>query len=330
MASGTLITGTIKAKTVVTEGVSYFGKKPSVENVNMIVINDKHSLDIDILTYKNGKVTASSQSYQFLYRTAVLGEGIKVNASLYTDAAINIYIPLSVTKSNTSFTVRISIDGLLYEAEAKDGESYLVDGIKYVKFAYKYLYPSLYDKDIELTLISGNLSSKSTMKVSEVLDGGFDAAEDDEVKIAIASYTAYSMAVSGHNIPMREDMLPYRTHYNFSGSADTTALEKYFAYVKYDADSNKLILVRREDNAAAFDFYYTFGGSAISLSYSETDTIELPIFRLDHSSPIKMTVNNGGEKETFELDINSFIHFTKDDTDARRFLELYGAYLRAI
>ena len=331
MASGTLITGTIKAASVITEGTSYFGNKLSVDNVNMIVINDRYLADIKLLTYKNGKVTESTANYQFLYRTAVLGEGIKVNASLYTDASLNVYVPYSVTKSNDLFKVRISIDGLLYEADAKDGVKLLVDGTSYVKFTYKYLYPSLYDKKIELTLVSGTFVNKSTMSVSSVLEGGFDAAgEDEAMKTTIASYCAYSMALSGHNIPMREDMAQYRMGYYRSEPADTAFLEEYFSYVKYDVENNKLVLVRREDNTAKFDFYYTFGTETITVNCAETDAVEIPIFRLDHSSPIKVNVKNGSKTESVELDIHSFVWFAKNDTDARRFLELYCAYLRTI
>ena len=329
MESGTLIAGTLKAAAVVTEGTSYFGSKPSVENMNMIVINDRFVSDMEKITYKNGTLTKTNESYQFLYRTAVLGEGIKVNLSLYTDAALNVYVPFSVTKSNKDFKVRIMIEGLLYEADANDGVKTLVDGQSFMKYTYDYVYPSLYDSNVELTLISGPFTKKMNTTVGKILENGFDLSEDESQKTSIATYCAYSIAASGHNIPMREDMKSYTVGYK-TVTSDTALLDANFEYVRFNLSDNTLVLTRKEDSEVALNFYYTYGDSEINYTFEADEDVVLPIFRLEHSKPIRVSVKTADGVENVELNIHSFIAFAKPDTDARRILELYAAYLRSI
>ncbi len=326
ISDGTYIYGIISANELQAEGYAAFAYSPKCKSSNKLFIKENVKVSFDMKFYTGKEMSSEPKTYSFTYITADVDDDVFVNFSLSESVALNIYIPSNVIKYSDSFTLRIAVDGLLYESFGKDAEEIAHNGKRYTKLTYDYIYPSSYSSDVVITLMASEQSVTKSVKVSELIERSFAASEDSAVKAAIATYAAYSARVSGYVIPPESEMNNYIRTY--TAKAASSELGKYFSGVAFYPHERKFAFEFKEDITGKIWISYTFGKDTLEYSASvDSRSMSIPVYRLSATDPIIITRSDELGDTTLKVSLFDIIDFAIANGRSTQYFELYGAYV---
>ncbi len=328
LSDGTLISGSLEAKALFMDGTVRLGGSPVTESSNMLVIEDRIQITVPVLEMSNGVLQNVNKSYTFKYRSANINENIHFNFEFRSFVALNVYIPKGIVEANKDFALRLSVSGLLLDADKTDASDANIEGRTYKRFTYRYIYPTSYYDDVNLTLISGSFSYTSSAHLSDLLERSF-AAADDSVKAIIATYAAYALDISASSLPADSPMTEHVREFK-AEERITDQIAKYISYVRYDVPNQRLILTPRQGLSGTMLLVYGFGDEQLRYNFPLNGEMSVPVYRLNNGKAISAAVAISGGTERFMFDIYTLIAFMPEDSSSRHDLELYAAYLASV
>ncbi|MBE6636050.1 MAG: hypothetical protein E7617_07630 [Ruminococcaceae bacterium] len=328
LADGTLISGSVGAKSLFMEGIVRLGGAPETKNSNMLIIEDRTQIDIPVLEKKGEMIENVNKTYTFKYRTAQINENLHFNFEFRSFVTLNVYIPKGIAESSSDFKFRLSVTGLLLDADNSKATDVNIGGKTYRCFSYKYVYPTSYYDDVNLTLISGDFSHTSSRPLSELIERSFTAADED-VKRIIATWAAYALDISASALPTDSPMAEYVREFT-PEERIIDPVAKYISYARYDVPNQKLILTPKPAQSGTLTLIYGFGDEQLRYLMPLNEDIHLPIYRLNNGKAISAVAEVSGGTERFMFDLYTLIAFMPADSSSRHDLELYAAYLASI
>ena len=331
VADGVDIFGAVAAKDLYSAGKIRFTLKPSVEYSNMLVVQERENKEIVLKTMTDGKITEKKTRFVLSYITVNITDDLKVSLNLSSYATLNVYVPTSIVNSDTNFTVRIVLSGLLYEAKAQAGTSKTIDGKSFVRFSYPYVYPDAYAEEAKITLISGNFNAVKTIGISDYFERSMDLTASDEMRAVIASYAAYSAECSG--VKLAEDSLisKHAKKLKIYSEAESELLFDYFRSVRYEPSANELRFTPWTSCDYTLNVTYKFGESDMSYTFSSKDgAFAIPIYRFAMAGDFVMTFADSNGEKTLNINLYELAYFAEEGSDTRMLLTLYLAYANAL
>lgn len=330
-ADGINIFGNVAAAEFYSGGAVGFAKKPSFGYSNMLVVEQRANKSFSVKNLTNGSVTETKTTLSLAFATVNIADDLKVSMHLSSYATLNLYVPTVIVNSDPSFTVRIVLDGLLYEAHAADGTPKTVSDKAYVRFSYPYVYPNAYEKEAKITLISSGFESSKTISVSEYLERAIEKTASDELRAVIASYAAYSAECSGAKLEADSPFAQYAKQLTVYPEADSELLFDYFRSVRYEPSANELRFTPWTSCDYTLNIAYKFGETDMSYTFNSKDgAFAVPVYRFVMSSDFVMTFTDSSGAKTLNINLYDLASFAEKGSDTCLLLTLYLAYANAL
>ncbi|MBQ3016512.1 MAG: hypothetical protein IJD79_07015 [Clostridia bacterium] len=332
VADGVNIYGKTSAKEFYSAGAVSFSFKPDVEYSNMLIVQERANKVVTVKTLENGMITSSSSRMTLSYKTVNITEGLKASMTVSSFATLNVYVPVSVVGSDPDFKIRIVLAGLLYEGDAKDGKTLVVDGKSYVKFTYPYVYPTYYGESTDITLVSGSFSGNKSITLSDYLDRAFAASGSEKQKTVIASYARFSAECSGVKLAEDSPLLPYVKQIKIYSEEESELLFDYFRSIRYEPFSNELRFTPWTSCDYTLKISYKYGDKNLYYTFDSKDgAFAVPVFRFGITSEFSMTfTSDNGSIQSLNIDLYELCDFAEEGSDTRMLLTLYLAYANAL
>ena len=331
VADGVYIVGNTAAAEFYSAGCVNFTLKPTFEKSNMLVVQSRENKEITIKSLTDGKITETKTKFILSYTTVNITDGLKVSMYLASDAALNVYVPTAIVNHDPTFTLRIVLDGLLYEAKAGDGTAKTVDGKSYVRFSYPYVYPDSYEQEAKITLISAGFTGVKNIAVVDYLNRALEATASDEMRAVIASYAAYSAECSGVKLAADSPISQYANRLTVYREEDAESLFDYFRAVRYEPTANELRFTPWTSCDYTVGITYKFGETDMAYTFNSKDgAFALPIYRFVMSSDFVMTFTDSETTKTLNVNLYDLAYFAEKGSDTRLLLTLYLAYASAL
>lgn len=328
LADNAYIHGTVKAESIVTEGDAFFSNSPEGKTFKLLV-NGTFRRSYDIPVYGKNGVETKRVTYTFAYKLTELDYGLCASLSFSSSVALNVYVPEEIVNANDSFTLRVVLDGLLYEAHAEDGAAVVKRGRNYVRFVYNYVYPSSYSATATLTLISGEYEGSYPALLSDLLLRSLDKADNEKTKATIASYIVYSMRASGLTVPADSTVMQYAVKYTRYGGSEE--LLKYVSNITFQPAKREIKLIFNSGLDGIFSVSYLFGEEQLKYEVNAADgEMSIPVYRLKSSSPIDIIYTSSDGEVTFSVNTFDLINSADEKSTSYEIFALYGAYLKSL
>ena len=331
VVDGIDIFGTVTAAEFYSGGAVGFAKRPSFGYSNMLVVEQKANKSFTVKKLNSAKVTEEKSTLSLAFSTVNITDNIKVSMHLSSYATLNVYVPTVVVNSDPSFTARIVLDGLLYEAHAADGTPKTVDGKAYVRFSYPYVYPNAYDKEAKITLLSAGFEGSKTIGVSSYLERAMQATASDEVRSVIASYAAYSAECAGVKLSSDSPFAEPAKKLTVYHEADADLLFDYFRAVRYEPGVSELRFTPWTSCDYTVNIAYKFGETDMNYTFNSKDgAFAIPVYRFPMSGDFTMAFTDSKGTQTLSINLYDLANFAEEGSDTRLLLTLYLAYANAL